>query len=143
LASAEFGMSSSTAPVIRRAFEPAYIHRDGTAVSRSTQSVYRCIRSSATAAIGQRDLHDGNLDELIGLDFNDESKLNQVFQVSHHVKKLEDGTLRVTLGAFNSNTSIRRTANLAQRYYKCRIRLMLVAFNFREEYLEYLDVKDI
>lgn len=142
-ASAEFGLSSSAAAVIRRAFAPAYIHRDGTAVSRSTQLVYRCIRNSATGAVGQRDLHDGSLDELIGMDFNADSKLSQVLQVSHTVNKLDDGTLSVTLGAFNSRTAIKRPASMAKRGYKCRIRLMLVAFNFREEYLEYLDVKDI
>lgn len=143
LASAEFGLSSSTAAVIRRAFEPAYIHRDGTAVSRSTQSVYRCIRKSATAAVGHRDLHDGDLNELIGMEFNTSSKLSEILQVNHTVKKLGDGSIYVTLSAFNSNISIKRPAELAKRGYKCRIRLMLIAFNFREEYLEYLDVQDI
>lgn len=143
LASAEFGLSSSTAAVIRRAFEPAYIHRDGTAAIRSTQSVYQCIRNCATTAVGQRDLHDGNLDGLIGMEFNADSKLSEVLQVSHAVRKLENSTLSVTLGTFSSKTSIKRPTNLAQRGYKCRVRLMLVAFNFREEYLEYLDVKDI
>lgn len=142
-ASAEFGLASSAAAVIRRAFEPAYIHRDGTAASRSTQSVYRSIRNSSIAEPGRRDLHDANLDELVGMDFNADSRLSQVLQVNHSVYKLENGNIKVRIGAFNSQTSIKRPAGFTQRGYKCRIRLMLIAFNFREEYLEYADVKDI
>lgn len=43
-ASTEFGLSSTIAAVIRHAFQPAYIHRDGEAVSRCTRVVYRSKR---------------------------------------------------------------------------------------------------
>ncbi|MGV3705343.1 MAG: hypothetical protein ACO1NU_08185, partial [Arcticibacter sp.] len=45
-AATEFGLSSTTAAVIRQAFQPAYVHRDGQAASRSTQLVYWGIRGS-------------------------------------------------------------------------------------------------
>jgi len=142
-ASTEFGLSSSAAAVIRRAFEPAYIHRDGAAVSRSTQLVYRALRSSLSGSMGQRDLHDANLQELIGMDFNADSKLNEMLQVGHSVSKDAEGNVQVTLGSFDPAQDIRKTAGTPKRASLYRIRLTLVALDFRQEYLEYLDLQDV
>lgn len=142
-ASTEFGLSSSAAAVIRRAFEPAYIHRDGEAVSRSTRQVYRSLRNSLTGSIGQRDLHDANLQDLVGMDFNGSSPLSEVLQVSHSVRRDEEGNLEVSLGRFNPGEDVKKAAGYPPRASRYRIRLMAVAFDFRQEYLEYLDIKDL
>lgn len=141
--SAEFGLSSSTAAIIRRAFEPAYLHRDGTAVSRSTQLVYRSIRNSVIGSVGERDLHDADLSHLSGMEFNADSKLSEVLQMSHLVQQDQEGRISVRLGELNTQSGIKRPKGLAAGKLKYRIRLMLVAFNFREEYYEHLEVKDV
>ncbi|EOR93216.1 hypothetical protein ADIARSV_3635 [Arcticibacter svalbardensis MN12-7] len=139
----EFGLSSSAAAVIRTAFEPAYFFKDGTAAYRSTQLVYRSILNNVSGEKGKRDLHDGDLSFLQGLDFNANSKLHEVLQMSHEVNKSTDGVLSVTLGSLNTRTDIKRPKNASGAYMKYRIRLMLIAFNFREEYYENLGVQDI
>ncbi|EOR94314.1 hypothetical protein ADIARSV_2555 [Arcticibacter svalbardensis MN12-7] len=139
----EFGLSSSTAAVIRTAFEPAYFFKDGTTAYRSTQQVYRSILNNVSGEKGKRDLHDGNLSFLQGLDFNANSKLHEVLQMSHEVSKSANGVVSVTLGSLNTQTDIKRPKNQSGAYMKYRIRFMLVAFNFREEYYENLGVKDI
>ena len=141
--STEFGLSSTTAAVIRRAFQPAYIHHDGEAVSRSTQLVYRGIRGSQTGSVGQRDLHDADLSSIIGMDFNIKSRLNEVLQVSQRVARDEKGGISVFVGAVNGVTDIRVPVAISKAVSKYRIRFNLIGFNFRQEYYEYLEVKDL
>ncbi len=93
----EFGLSSSAARVIRTAFEPAYYFKDGTAAYRSTQLVYRSILNNVSGEKGKRDLHDGDLSLLKGLDFNANSKLHEVLQMSHSVSKSAEGLVSVTI----------------------------------------------
>ncbi|EOR96351.1 hypothetical protein ADIARSV_0456 [Arcticibacter svalbardensis MN12-7] len=139
----EFGLSSSSAAVIRTAFKPAYFFKDGTAAYRSTQLVYRSILNNVTGEKGKRDLHDGDLSFLKGLDFNANSKLAKVLQMSHSVSQSEAGLMSVTLGSLDTKTGIKRPKNASGAYMKHRIRLMLVAFNFREEYYENLGFQDL
>ncbi|EOR95998.1 hypothetical protein ADIARSV_0814 [Arcticibacter svalbardensis MN12-7] len=143
LSACEFGLSSSSAAVIRTAFESAYFFKDGTAAYRSTQLVYRSILNNVSGEKGKRDLHDADLSFLEGLDFNANSKLNEVLQMSHSVSKSLEGVVSVTLGSLNTQTGTKRPKGLSGAYMKHRIRLMLVAFNFREEYYENLGFQDV
>ena len=142
-ASTEFGLSSTTAAVIRQAFQPAYIHRDGEAVSRSTQLVYRGIRGSLRGSVGQRDLHDADLNSIIGMDFNIKSRMSEVLQVSQRVERDEQGRISVFMGALNSKRDIRVPVSISKVVSKYRIRFSLIGFNFRKEYYEYLEVRDV
>jgi len=139
----EFGLSSSAAAVIRSAFEPAYLFKDGTAAYRSTQQVYRSILNNVSGEKGKRNLHDGNLSILEGMDFNANSKLQDVLQISHSVSKSTEGLVSVILGTLNTQTDVKRPKSQSGAYIKHRIRLMLIAFNFREEYYENLGFRDI
>ncbi|WP_069658580.1 hypothetical protein [Arcticibacter eurypsychrophilus] len=139
----EFGLSSSAAAVIRTAFESAYFFKDGAAAYRSTQLVYRSILNNVSGEKGKRDLHDGDLSLISGMDFNANSKLHEVLQMSHSVGKSEEGLVSVTLGSLDTKTGVKRPRNASGAYMKHRIRLMLVAFNFREEYYENLGFQDV
>ncbi|MGV3704127.1 MAG: hypothetical protein ACO1NU_02010 [Arcticibacter sp.] len=142
-ASTEFGLSSSTAAVIRRAFQPAYVHHDGQAVSRSTQLVYRGIRGSLTRQVGERDLHDADLKSIIGMEFNNNSPVSAVLQVNHRIERDEQGRIRVLMGALNERTDLRVPLSIDKVVSKYCIRFSLIGFNFRKEYYEYLEVKDL
>ena len=130
-ASTEFGLSSSTAAVIRRAFQPAYVHHDGQAVSRSTQLVYRGIRGSLTGQVGERDLHDADLKSIIGMEFNNNSRMSDVLQVSHRVERDAQGRISVLMGALNAKTDLRVPLSINKVVSKYRIRFSLIGFNFR------------
>jgi len=142
-ASTEFGLSSTTAAVIRNAFQPACIYRDGEAVSRSTQLVYRGIRGSLSGSVGQRDLHDADLDSITGMDFNIKSRMSEVLKVSQRVERDEQGRISVLMGALNAKTDLRVPQSISKAVSKYRIRFSLIGFNFRKEYYEYLEVKDV
>ena len=141
--SAEFGLSSSAAAIIRRAFDPAYLFRDGAAVSRSTRYVYHSIRNSTSAAVGKRDLHDADLSYLNGREFNADSPLADVLRVVPQVLQSAEGKISVVLPDLNTQTDIKKPKWINEQSNKYRIRLTLVAFNFREEYYEHLDIQDI
>jgi len=142
-ASTEFGLSSTTAAVIRHAFQPAYIHHDGTAVSRSTQLVYQGLRGGLSGSVGQRDLHDADLSSIVGMDFNIKGRLSEVLQVSQRAERDEQGRISVFMGALNAKTDIRVPLSISKAVSKYRIRFSLIGFNFRQEYYEYLEVKDV
>ena len=141
--STEFGLCSSAAAVIRRAFEPAFIHRDGEACSRTTTQVYRALRSSLSGSPGQRDLHDADLQELVGMEFNGKCKLAEVLQLNRRITRDEEGNIEVHLGEFKPLEDVRKLPGSPSRASRYRIRLMAIAFDFRREYLEYLDMQDV
>ncbi|MGV3706464.1 MAG: hypothetical protein ACO1NU_13910 [Arcticibacter sp.] len=142
-AATEFGLSSTTAAVIRQAFQSAYVHRDGQAASRSTQLVYRGIRGSLSGSAGRRDLHDADLSSIVGMEFNINSPLKEVLQFNHQVERDEQGKIRVFMGAFDSKTDIRVPPGIRKSASKYRIRFSLIGFNFRQEYYEFLEVRDL
>jgi len=142
-ASTEFGLSSTTAAVIRQAFEPAYVHRDGAAAARCTQAVYRSIRGSLTGSVGHRDLHDADLESIIGMDFHIHSRISEVMQVSQRVERDQEGRISVFMGALNAKTDLRVPPGISKTVSKYRIRYSLIGFNFRKEYFEYLEVRDV
>lgn len=142
-ASTEFGLSSTTAAVIRRAFEPAYIHRDGEAVSRSTQVIYRSIRGSLNTNVGKRDIHDADLSVINGMEFNNHSKISDVLQTSYRVEKDDQGSISVSMAGIDVKKDLRVPSWISKAASKYRIRFTLIGFNFRQEYFESLEVKDI
>lgn len=141
--STEFGLSSTTAAVVRQAFQPAYIHRDGEAVSRSTQVIYRSIRGSLNAVVGRRDLHDADLNCLKGLEFNIHSKISDVLQCGYRVEKDNEGSISVFMAGFDAKKDLHVPAWIKNSASQYRIRFSLIGFNFRQEYYELLDVKDV
>lgn len=142
-ASTEFGLSSSTAAVIRRAFEEAYVYRDGNAVSRSTQQVYRSIRNSSTAPVGKRDLHDADISMLQGMEFNNNSKLSDLISQNVSTCEAYEGGMQVKINLTTAMSTLKNPLEIKQSANLYRIRLTLIGFNFRKEYYEYLGVKDI
>ncbi|MGK6350848.1 hypothetical protein [Parapedobacter sp. DT-150] len=65
----EFGLASAQAKVLRRVFRGVYEEADGKMAARLTAAVAACIRTSEKD-IGERNLHDADLDPLKGFKFN-------------------------------------------------------------------------
>ncbi len=139
----EFGMASSAAKAIRQAFQPFYHHYyDGAMINRVTPAVSRCIRSSRTKRRGERDLHDGDLSFLQGLEFNENSPLSGALQVKTEVSRHEAGQVVVTLPRITVPKDL-VTPFKWNRVHQYRLSFVLVGFNFREEFFEYLWEKTV
>jgi len=141
--SAEFGLINSSAAIIRHAFEPAYRYYDGRAVGRMTSAVGRSVRSAAGTIRGQRDLHDGDLSCLLGTEFNKNSLLKDVLPVQPPISRDNSGAVVVQMPALNMKTDLKLPRELMYKGYKLRVRFLLVAFNFRESYYEFIDSQEL
>lgn len=141
--SAEFGLISSSAAIIRHAFEPAYRYYDGRAVGRMTSAVGRSVRSAAGTVRGQRDLHDGDLSCLPGTEFNRNSPLKDVLLVQPQISRDDNGAVLVQMPALNMKTDLKLPRELSNKGYKLKVRFLLLAFNFRESYYECVDHQEL
>ncbi|MGX5688039.1 hypothetical protein [Arcticibacter tournemirensis] len=141
--SSEFGMSSSCGRIIREAFLPAYRDLyDGGMINRLSRTVYQCIRNSRSKGRGERDLHDGELGFLEGMEFNLHSRLSDCLKVKPAVRRNEKGQVLVSLPEINAQTDVVSPFK-REKIDRYRLRFMLVAFNFRQEFYEYVGVKDV
>ncbi|WP_407431587.1 hypothetical protein [Arcticibacter sp.] len=105
--------------------------------------MYRSIRGSLTGSVGRRDLHDADLGCIIGMDFHIHSRISEVLQVSQRVERDQEGRISVFMGALNARTDLRVPPGISKAVSKYRIRYSLIGFNFRKEYFEYLEVRDV
>ena len=141
--SSEFGLISSAASTIRKAFLPAYRYYDGPAVGRTTSAVSRCIRGSAGTVAGERDLHDGELSHLVGLEFNLNNPLSAVLPVKPQVEQDSSGKIQVMMPAMNLSKDLKIPKSLNGKVYRVKLRFLLTGFNFRENYYEYIDNQEM
>src|SRR5690606_41388060 len=77
----EFGLASAQASVLRNFLRRVYEEADGKMAARLTAAVAACIRASAKD-IGERDLHDADLDPLKGFSFNTNAPFERLVAVS-------------------------------------------------------------
>ncbi|TQM51354.1 hypothetical protein BDE36_3132 [Arcticibacter tournemirensis] len=140
----EFGLASTSAASIRDALKPVFRNRhDGAMVNRFNSAVYHSILGSRTAARGNRDLHDGDLDCLKGFEFNAESPLSEALKVKQVVSLSPEGRIRIQMDALHSNTDLKVPAKFREMTGRFRLRFLVTALNFRSEYYEYVAVKDV
>lgn len=141
--SSEFGLISSTAACIRHAFAPAIRYYDGRVVGRATSAVSASIRGSADTVRCRRDLHDGDLSNLVGLEFNNNSLLQDVLRLRAEVGRDSSGQVQVHLPALDMRRDLRLPEFLKNKGYRMQVRFLLIGFNFRENYYEYIDHSEL
>jgi len=132
----EFGLISSTAKVIRIAFNAAYEGYDGKMINRFNSAVSSAVRSSSLAR-GERDLHDGDLRGLQGFEFNTNSPLTSVMNILPESSLTADGKLKIVMQA----QKIQPWKKHLEATYTLRV--LVTAFNFRERWYRYLLHEDI
>ncbi|RXF70672.1 hypothetical protein [Arcticibacter tournemirensis] len=143
-AAGEFGLISQVSKVIREAFRPFYHHfHDGGMVNRMTAAVSRSIRGSRSRKRGERDLHDGELSFLEGLEFNEDSKFSQALQIKPQVRRNEKGQVTISLPEIDPRRDFVTPFKGHYRVSGYRLSFVLVGFNFREEFYEYIGEKKI
>ncbi|MGX5688685.1 hypothetical protein [Arcticibacter tournemirensis] len=143
-AAGEFGLISQASKILREAFRPFYHHfYDGGMVNRMTAAVSRAIRGSRSRERGDRDLHDGELSFLEGLEFNEDSKFLQALQIRPQVRRNEKGQVTISLPEIDPRRDFVTPFKGHYRVTGYRLSFVLVGFNFREEFYEYIGEKKI
>lgn len=133
----EFGLVSNCGRILRSLYSSFSSCSDGRLLNRMNVALLKTLKDTEKPR-GERDLHDGNVEHLKGLQFNINSPLTAVLSV-RPLCSLVEGGVRVQLPFFKVSTQLQ-----LPRYTKNAVlRLMIVAINFREGYYEYLDYKDI
>ena len=135
--SAEFGLASSTAARLREIFSAAFQYRDGKMVNRLNKKVLEALRASPEKGRGDRDLHDASLEPLLGFQFNNNSPLNEVLNV-RPTSSFSEGKLRVSIPSFDAYKAIKGLSCL-----KYRLRLLVMAVDFRNEWSQYIGHQDM
>ncbi|WP_026904903.1 hypothetical protein [Pedobacter glucosidilyticus] len=134
----EFGLASNCGRILRSVFSTFCCNSDGKMINRLNVTLLKCIKDNLTKERGNRDLHDGNLEHLLGFQFNAHSPMNMALAV-RPLCFMEAGRLKVKLPEIKENTQLQQL-----KYGRHAVlRLMLVAVNFRENYYEYLSYQDI
>jgi len=141
--SSEFGMISSTGGVIRYAFKPVARYCDGAIGGRVVSAVSRSVRAAVGTLRGKRDLHDADLSPLVGLEFNTNSRLHDVLRLPVEVGRDAAGQVKVRLPAMDTRRDLVLSKSQRRVVDDMQIRFLLIGFNFRENYYEYIDHRDL
>ncbi len=142
-AALEFGLASTTAAEIRDAFQVA--HRslyDGGLINRCNSAVYRSILACRSKERGERDIHDGDVSFLEGLEFNNNSRFADLVKVKPEAGRNDAGQVVVKVPRIDGQRDIRAWVRGIEggRYV---LKFVLVAFNFREEFYEYVGIRQL
>jgi len=132
----EFGLASAQASVLRNFLRRVYEEADGKMAARLTAAVAACIRASAKD-IGERDLHDADLDPLKGFSFNTNAPFERLVAVSPSYRVFPDGRFEFSLPPFNVMKDIHYPPDYI-RYHPSFL-IAVTAFHFRKEYARLID----
>lgn len=135
----EFGLASSSACAIRYAFSSICFMGDQGMINRLNAAVMRCIKGNKGKMRGERDLHDGDLSQLQGFQFNTNSPLDKVLPVRPECILDQERRIQVHVPAFRTDIGFKQDRETT----KCTMRLMLMVMNFKEEYFECLEHADL
>lgn len=140
-AAVEFGRASATAANIRKTLQGFYLSADVGMNNRLTKQVLKSMQNSEGKERLERDIHDANTDQLINFQFNINSPLHDALPVIPEVTVGSQGVAEVKIPAFK-RTDIRYTGEHSKDI-GYRLRVLAIGFDFRNEYAEVLEVKDI
>jgi hypothetical protein len=135
-ASFEFGLCSSTARIIRKAFKWTYKGYDGGMINRCTSAVRKAVSASAKER-GDRDIHDGDISVLKGFQFNSNSPLDKVLRVRASAELSQENRVIIHLPAVTQEDI--KGCDAAWFI----LRFTVVAFDFRKRVFSYVSTKDI
>ncbi|SKB77419.1 hypothetical protein SAMN05660226_03062 [Parapedobacter luteus] len=129
LSALEFGLAARQAKFIRSIFDNVYEEYDGNMVRRLTAKVAACIRT-AESEIGERDLHDADLNQLKGFSFNENALFEKLVAVPPSFNVAPNGTIRFKLGPFIPADDIVYPPNFLRP--NCGFGIFVTALDFRE-----------
>lgn len=132
----EFGLASTQAKAIRYMLRQIYEECDGQMYRRFTTVIAACIRTSQKE-IGDRDLHDADLDPLIGFQFNSHALFEKLITVKPVLDRTADGQFKFSLPLLNPMKDIKYPPGDTRTNPSFVIAAM--AFHLRDEYMQVVD----
>ena len=132
----EFGVASAHGKVIRTIFQKEYEVSDGKMNARLNAAIGSCLRT-ADKEVGERTLHDANLDDLKGFEFNLDAPIASRIAARPTCTVDADGTFHFHLPSFNTCNDIAYPS--ADFEMDAKLTVGLVAIQFEEEYVQVID----
>lgn len=78
-----------------------------------------------------------------GLEFNMNSPLSEAFLIKPQVSRTDDDKIAISMPALDMRSTFKKPRSLARKGSLVRIRFLLVAFNYRQNFFEYIDNQEI
>lgn len=129
--SGEWGLVSTTGKVIRRAMSYVCEAYDNGITNRLNALIKESLTSGGKAIL-QRDLHDGDLRNFSGFEFNIKSPVSKAFKIQPLVSVDENYTILISLPAFSGQQSI--VYPQSQSQVRCSLCFSITALSLRQEY---------
>lgn len=136
LSALEFGVASAQAKTLRRVFRRVYEEADGKMAGRLNAAVAACLRT-ANLEVGERTLHDSDLDSLKGFQFNTDAPIEKRIAVRPIYDIAPNGQFHFKLPVFNPMSDI--TYPPSDIRLDSSLTIALIAVQFQEEYVQVID----
>ncbi len=136
LTALEFGVASAQAKTLRKTLRRMYEEADGKMVGRLNAAVSACLRTSPLE-VGERTLHDSNLDSLKGFQFNTDAPIEKKIATRPICDISLNGQFQFKLPAFNPMSDIVYPPSDIRMDLSFTI--ALIAVQFREECIQVID----
>ncbi|WP_134091416.1 hypothetical protein [Olivibacter sp. XZL3] len=135
----EFGLASTQAALIRRVINTLIDASDGRMYNRLTSAIRNCLHYSEQT-IGNRDLHNVDLQHLHGFQFNLDAPFEKVLKKQPSCKIDDRGDLSFELRIDDPYKDFAYFST--KRRSVVGIRISTIAFNFKEEYYQAIDSQE-
>ncbi|WP_437920988.1 hypothetical protein [Sphingobacterium sp. LRF_L2] len=138
-AASDFGKASKAGAMIRQAFILAHqkMH-DGLMHTWLVKYLQRVLRANGTADMGDLRIKNGNINRLVGFQFNEQSHIYDALYFDPQVS-FEKGLVTINLPRFNKHTNLFRPKNCSH----INLRFETIGFNFGRQYFESLGTHEI
>lgn len=132
----EFGMASNLASIMRQVFASTVDCVDSKIMYRLTGIVRNCLHQTEKD-IGERDLHDANIEAFKGFELNVNAPFEKTLK-KHPVLEVTDrGEIKFSLNLDNPEKDLAMLDK--EREVNAVIKVTSIAFNFRKEVIQLID----
>lgn len=132
----EFGMASNLASIMRQIFASTVDCVDSKIMYRLTGTVRNCLHQTEKP-IGDRDLHDANLEALKGFELNVNAPFEKTLKKYPVLEVTDRGKIKFSLKLDNPEKDL--TMLDKEREVNAMIKVTSISFNFRKEVIQLID----
>lgn len=132
----EFGMASNLASIMRQVFASTVDCVDSKIMYRLTGTARNCLHQTEKD-IGDRDLHDANLEAFKGFELNINAPFEKTLKKHPTLEVTDRGEIRFSLNLDNPKKDL--TMLDKEKEIDAMIKVTSISFNFRKEVIQLID----
>lgn len=132
----EFGLASNLASIMRQVFAQTVDCVDGKVIHRLTGTIRNCIHQTEKT-IGDRDLHDANLDAFNGFELNVNAPFEKTLKKRPVLEVTDTGAIKFSLNLDNPEKDLSMLDK--EKEVDAMIKVTSISFNFRKEVIQLID----